>query len=84
MAPKVVFTDEWGGGLGARCPRERSQQLGTDAIFHLKDNKLSMAVIQAAAAQGDSENCCRAQRLARPSPGRDIEVQPGTRAAFPS
>ena len=25
---KVVFTDEWGGGLGARCRAERSEQVG--------------------------------------------------------
>src|SRR6202795_2568963 len=34
---KVVFTDEWGGGLGARCRATDPNKWGADAIFHLKD-----------------------------------------------
>lgn len=73
---KVVFTDEWGGGLGARCRANDPNKWGADAIFHLKDNKLSFAsYYKMPAAQGDSENCVAHNGSLVPVPGRDIEVQ---------
>jgi hypothetical protein len=35
---KVVFTDEWGGGLGARCRPNDPNVWGADALFHLNNN----------------------------------------------
>ena len=73
---KVVFTDEWGGGLGARCRANDPNKWGADAIFHLEDNKLSFAsYYKLPAAQGDSENCVAHNGSLVPVPGRDIEVQ---------
>ena len=73
---KVVFTDEWGGGLGARCRANDPNKWGADAIFNLKDNKLSFAsYYKLPAAQGDSENCVAHNGSLVPVPGRDIEVQ---------
>jgi hypothetical protein len=73
---KVVFTDEWGGGLGARCRANDPNKWGADAIFHLKDNKLSFAsYYKLPAAQADSENCVAHNGSLIPVPGRDIEVQ---------
>lgn len=73
---KVVFTDEWGGGLGARCRPNDPNVWGSDAIFHLKDEKLSMAsYYKLPAAQGDMENCVAHNGSLIPVPGRDIEVQ---------
>ena len=73
---KVVFTDEWGGGLGARCRANDPNKWGADAIFNLKDNKLSFAsYYKMPAAQGDSENCVAHNGSLIPVPGRDIEVQ---------
>jgi len=73
---KVVFTDEWGGGLGARCRQNDPNKWGADAIFNLKDNKLSFAnYYKLPAAQGDSENCVAHNGSLIPVPGRDIEVQ---------
>ncbi|HEY6047019.1 MAG TPA: hypothetical protein VIU65_10480, partial [Pyrinomonadaceae bacterium] len=73
---KVVFTDEWGGGLGARCRPNDPNKWGADAIFKLKDNKLSFAsYYKMPAAQGDSENCVAHNGSLVPVPGRDIEVQ---------
>src|SRR5258705_7971662 len=40
---KVVFTDEWGGGLGARCRANDPNKWGADSIFRLKDDKLTFA-----------------------------------------
>ena len=73
---KVVFTDEWGGGLGARCRPNDPNKWGADAIFHLKDDKLTFAsYYKLPAAQGDTENCVAHNGSLVPVPGRDIEVQ---------
>jgi len=73
---KVVFTDEWGGGLGARCRPNDPNKWGADAIFRLKDDKLTFAnYYKLPAAQGDSENCVAHNGSLVPVPGRDIEVQ---------
>jgi hypothetical protein len=73
---KVVFTDEWGGGLGARCRATDPTQWGADAVFHLTDNKLKFAsYYKLPAAQGDSENCVAHNGSLIPVPGRDLEVQ---------
>jgi hypothetical protein len=73
---KVVFTDEWGGGLGARCRANDPNKWGADAVFRLKDKKLSFAsYYKMPAAQGDSENCVAHNGSLIPVPGRDIEVQ---------
>jgi hypothetical protein len=73
---KVVFTDEWGGGLGARCRQNDPNKWGADAIFRLKDDKLSFAnYYKLPAAQTDSENCVAHNGSLVPVPGRDIEVQ---------
>ena len=73
---KVVFTDEWGGGLGARCRLNDPNKWGADAIFRLKDDKLSFAnYYKLPSAQGDTENCVAHNGSLIPVPGRDIEVQ---------
>jgi hypothetical protein len=73
---KVVFTDEWGGGLGARCRPNDPNKWGADALFHLKDDRLSFAsYYKLPAAQGDTENCVAHNGSLVPVPGRDIEVQ---------
>src|SRR5207237_2614814 len=73
---KVVFIDEWGGGLGARCRANDPNKWGADAIFNLKDNKLSFAsYYKMPSAQGDTENCVAHNGSLVPVPGRDIEVQ---------
>jgi len=73
---KVVFTDEWGGGLGARCRANDPSKWGADAIFNLKDDKLSFAnYYKMPAAQSDTENCVAHNGSLIPVPGRDIEVQ---------
>jgi hypothetical protein len=73
---KVVFTDEWGGGLGARCRPTDPNKWGADAVFNLKDNKLTFAnYYKLPAAQGDSENCVAHNGSLVPVPGRDIKVQ---------
>jgi hypothetical protein len=49
---------------------------GADALFNLKDEKLSLAgYYKLPAAQGDTENCVAHNGSLVPVPGRDIEVQ---------
>ena len=73
---KVVFTDEWGGGLGARCRPNDPNVWGADSIFDLDGNKLKFAnYYKMPAAQGDTENCVAHNGSLVPVPGRDILVQ---------
>jgi hypothetical protein len=73
---KVVFTDEWGGGMGARCRANDPNKWGADAVFRLNNNKLSFAsYYKLPAAQGDSENCVAHNGSLIPVPGRDLEIQ---------
>jgi hypothetical protein len=73
---KVVFTDEWGGGLGARCRPNDPNVWGADAIFGLKNDKLTFeSYYKMPAAQSDTENCVAHNGSLIPVPGRDIEVQ---------
>ena len=72
----MVFTDEWGGGLGARCRANDPNKWGADAIFELQNNKLKFAsYYKMPAAQGSTENCVAHNGSLIPIPGRDIEVQ---------
>ncbi|MGE5205668.1 MAG: LVIVD repeat-containing protein, partial [Chlamydiota bacterium] len=73
---KVVFTDEWGGGLGARCRANDPNKWGADAIFRREGDKLVFAnYYKMPAAQADTENCVAHNGSLIPVPGRDIEVQ---------
>jgi hypothetical protein len=73
---KVVFTDEWGGGLGPRCRANDPNVWGADAIFTLNNDKLTFqSYYKMPAAQGDTENCVAHNGSLIPVPGRDIEVQ---------
>jgi hypothetical protein len=73
---KVVFTDEWGGGMGARCRENDPNVWGANAIFALNNDKLKFGnYYKLPAAQGDSENCVAHNGSLVPVPGRDIKVQ---------
>lgn len=73
---KVVFTDEWGGGLGARCRENDPNVWGADSIFHIQNGKFKFAsYYKMPSAQGDTENCVAHNGSLIPVPGRDIEVQ---------
>ena len=73
---KVVFTDEWGGGLGPRCRPNDPNVWGADAIFTIANDKMNFqSYYKMPAAQGDTENCVAHNGSLVPVPGRDIEVQ---------
>lgn len=73
---KVVYTDEWGGGGGARCRETDPNKWGANAIFNLKDNKLTFAnYYKLPAAQSATENCVAHNGSLIPVPGRDLKIQ---------
>ncbi len=73
---KVVFTDEWGGGMAPRCRETDPNVWGANAIFRLADNKLTFGnYYKLPAAQSNTENCVAHNGSLVPVPGRDIKVQ---------
>ncbi|GAA2031718.1 hypothetical protein GCM10009819_14560 [Agromyces tropicus] len=73
---KVVFTDEWGGGGGARCRDIDQPEWGADAIFDIVDGKMEFAsYYKLPAVQTTTENCVAHNGSLVPIPGRDVMVQ---------
>jgi len=73
---KVLFTDEWGGGGQPRCRSTDPMYWGADAIFSLKDRKLTLdSYYKMPAEQTEFENCVAHNGSLVPIPGRDILVQ---------
>jgi hypothetical protein len=73
---KVLFTDEWGGGMAARCRATDRPEWGANAIFRLNDRKLEHAgYYKIPAPQTETENCVAHNGSLVPVPGRDIKVQ---------
>ena len=73
---KVVFTDEWGGGMSPRCRETDPNKWGANAIFRLSGNKLTFGnYYKLPAAQSETENCVAHNGSLVPVPGRDIKVQ---------
>jgi hypothetical protein len=72
----VVFSDEWGGGGQPRCLATDPMNWGADAIFQLKDRKLTLtSYYKMPAPQTKLENCVAHNGSMIPVPGRDIHVQ---------
>lgn len=74
---RLLFTDEWGGGVGARCRATDKPTWGANATFTLsKDRKLRPAgYFKLPAAQESTENCVAHNGSLIPVPGRDLMVQ---------
>jgi hypothetical protein len=73
---KVLFTDEWGGGVAPRCRASDKLTWGADAIFTLKDRALTLAgYYKLPVAQTSTENCVAHNGAIIPVPGRDIMAQ---------
>ncbi len=74
---RLLFTDEWGGGVGARCRATDKPTWGANATFTLsKDRKLRPAgYFKLPAVQEATENCVAHNGSLVPVPGRDIMVQ---------
>ena len=73
---KVVFTDEWGGGMRPRCLATDQPTWGANAIFDIVDRKLQFkSYFKLPAPQTATENCVAHNGSLVPVPGRDLMVQ---------
>ncbi|MGH3461119.1 MAG: LVIVD repeat-containing protein [Kribbellaceae bacterium] len=72
----VMFTDEWGGGVSARCRAADDLSWGGNAIYDIVDGKLVFrSYYKVPMVQTDQENCVSHIPSLVPVPGRDIFVQ---------
>ncbi len=73
---KILFTDEWGGGMAPRCRASDKMTWGADAIFYRAGNNLNLAgYYKLPVAQTEQENCVAHNGSLIPVPGRDIVAQ---------
>jgi hypothetical protein len=73
---KVLFSDEWGGGGGARCRASDPKEWGADAIFTIENRQLRFqSYFKLPVAQTPLENCVAHNGSIIPIPGRDVMVQ---------
>jgi len=73
---KVIFTDEWGGGVAARCRVTDQPQWGADAIFDIVGGEMEFrSYYKLPVPQTTQENCVAHNGSLLPVPGRDILVQ---------
>jgi hypothetical protein len=76
-ATKVIFTDEWGGGIAPRCRATDKPEWGADAIFTIADKRALTfhGYYKVPAQQTTAENCVAHNGNLIPVPGRDIMIQ---------
>ena len=73
---KVIYTDEWGGGVQPRCRATDKPQWGANAIFvRTRDTMRFAGYYKLPAPQTPFENCVAHNGSLVPVPGRDIMVQ---------
>ncbi|HXT14696.1 MAG TPA: hypothetical protein VN706_03655 [Gemmatimonadaceae bacterium] len=76
---KVIFTDEWGGGVAPRCRSTDKPTWGADALFSIsRDHGVHLTpggYYKLPAPQTAYENCVAHNGSLVPVPGRDIMVQ---------
>ncbi|MTV25114.1 hypothetical protein FTX61_06740 [Nitriliruptoraceae bacterium ZYF776] len=78
---KVVFTDEWGGGTGARCRTTDPANWGANAIFDIVEDEAGNRSLEWRShykipnVQATNETCVAHNGNLIPIPGRDVMVQ---------
>jgi len=73
---KVVFTDEWGGGLAARCQASDPATWGANMVATIENRTLTgRSFHKLPSAQGATENCVAHNGNLIPVPGRDLMIQ---------
>jgi hypothetical protein len=74
---KVVFTDEWGGGVGPMCQKTSMMEMGGNTILTIGANRkyTQHAYYKIPTAQTAEENCVSHNGGLIPIPGRDIMAQ---------
>ena len=72
----VVFTDEWGGGVSARCRAEDPATWGANMLVSIENRQLrGKSFYKLPSVQGSNENCVAHNGSIIPVPGRDLMVQ---------
>jgi hypothetical protein len=74
---KLLFSDEWGGGMQPKCRATDKPEWGADAIFTLAaDRKMEFkSYYKLPVAQTAVENCVAHNGSLIPIPGRDVMIQ---------
>ncbi|MDB4870644.1 MAG: repeat-containing protein [Gemmatimonadales bacterium] len=73
---KLLFSDEWGGGMAPKCRSTDPREWGADAIFTVKGSDLKFqSYYKLPAPQTREENCVAHNGSLIPIPGRDVMVQ---------
>jgi hypothetical protein len=73
---KILFSDEWGGGGGAKCRATDPKEWGADAIFTIENRQMRFrSYYKLPAPQTAQENCVAHNGSMIPIPGRDVMVQ---------
>jgi len=75
-ASKILFTDEWSGGIGPRCTAKDPETWGADLVADLTDEGMvARGFFKIPGVQTEVENCVAHNGSLVPVPGRDIMVQ---------
>jgi hypothetical protein len=73
---KVLFSDEWGGGMQPKCRSTDPREWGADAIFTVAGTDMKFqSYYKLPAPQTANENCVAHNGSLIPIPGRDVMVQ---------
>jgi hypothetical protein len=74
---KILFSDEWGGGVQPKCRKTDPKEWGADAIFTLsgQSSMQFQSYYKMSAPQLPSENCVAHNGSLIPIPGRDVMAQ---------
>src|SRR3954470_24761009 len=73
---KVLFSDEWGGGMQPKCRSTDPREWGADAIFTIAGSAMNFqSYYKLPAPQTKNENCVAHNGSLIPIPARDIMVQ---------
>jgi hypothetical protein len=73
---KVLFSDEWGGGMQPKCRATDPKEWGADAIFTVAGSSMNFkSYYKLPAPQTSNENCVAHNGSLIPIPGRDVMVQ---------
>jgi hypothetical protein len=73
---KVLFSDEWGGGMQPKCRTTDPREWGADAIFTVSGSDMAFkSYYKLSAPQTKAENCVAHNGSLIPIPGRDVMAQ---------
>jgi hypothetical protein len=73
---KILFSDEWGGGMQPKCRSTDPREWGADAIFTVAGSDMKFkSYYKLPAPQTTAENCVAHNGSLIPIPGRDVMVQ---------